>query len=424
MESVVIFWFRRDLRLDDNEGLQNAFKSQKKVLPIFIFDQNILENLPANDQRISLIYDFLKIVNGALNKRDASLHVFYGKPEIVFQKLMNKYPIAAVYTNKDYEPYAKHRDAVIKQLLEKNKIAFYSFKDQVIYEENELLKDDGSPYTVYTPYQKKWVKKYTEEDSFKRNTSGCFVKQKRIFPKIETIGFQYIKNDFLDYKLPKKEYSDFRDFPSQDVTSNLSIHLRFGTVSVRKIAQYAINENFPFLRQLIWREFYMQIVYHYPKVITQNFKKQYDAINWRNDEKEFEKWCNGMTGYPLIDAGMRQLNQTGRMHNRVRMICAGFLCKHLLIDWRWGEAYFAQKLLDYDLALNNGNWQWVAGTGCDAAPYFRIFNPTTQLKKFDSDLHYVKKWISDYDELSYPQPMVDHKYARERCLEAFKKSGK
>ncbi len=419
-ESIVIFWFRRDLRLEDNHGLHQALQSGKKVLPLFIFDENILTELPSDDRRVSLIYTLLKQLHAQLNTLESSLYVLKGTPQKVFRELTEIYEVEAVYTNTDYEPYAIRRDRKIAQLLKEKNSAFHSYKDQVIFEKEEILKSDGTPYTVYTPYQKKWVDSLqTIPIKVSDSLFQHFIKQKFAFPTLTAIGFEEVENNEIVYKLPQNDYETGRDFPTQEVTSQLSIPFRFGTVSIRKIAQFAIANHFPFLRQLIWREFYMQILYHFPQVVTQNFKPQYDEVVWRNQPEEFQKWCKGMTGYPLVDAGMRQLNQTGKMHNRVRMVCASFLCKHLLIDWRWGEAYFARKLLDYDLALNNGNWQWVAGTGCDAAPYFRIFNPHTQLKKFDPNAEYIRKWIQDFDTLHYPQPMVEHKYARERFLKAF-----
>lgn len=419
-ESIVVFWFRRDLRLEDNCGLHQALQSGKKVLPLFIFDENILVELPPNDRRVSLIYNILNQLNKQLNVLETSLCVLKGTPKKVFQKLTETYNVEAVYTNTDYEPYAIRRDKEVAELLKEKKSAFHLYKDQVIFEKNEIMKKDGKPYTVYTPYQKKWVASFQKIQTYDSTLFfHHFIKQKFTFPTLASIGFEEIENNEIAYKLPQNNYEKGRDFPSQEVTSQLSVALRFGTVSIRKITQFAIANHFPFLRQLIWREFYMQILYHFPQVVTQNFKPQYDEVVWRNNSEEFQKWCKGMTGYPLVDAGMRQLNQTGRMHNRVRMVCASFLCKHLLIDWRWGEAYFAKKLLDYDLALNNGNWQWIAGTGCDAAPYFRIFNPHTQLKKFDADLKYVQIWVQDFDTLHYPQPIVEHKYARERFLKAF-----
>ncbi len=419
-ESIVIFWFRRDLRLEDNHGLNQALQSGKKVLPLFIFDENILTELPSDDRRVSLIYTLLKQLHTQLNMLESSLYVLKGAPQKVFCELTEIYEVEAVYTNTDYEPYAIHRDREIAQLLKEKNRAFHSYKDQVIFEKEEILKNDGTPYTVYTPYQRKWVDSLqTMPIKISDSLFQHFIKQKFAFPTLTAIGFEEVENNEIIYKLPQNDYETGRDFPAQEVTSQLSIPLRFGTVSIRKIAQFAIANHFSFLRQLIWREFYMQILYHSPQVVTQNFKPQYDEVVWRDQPEEFQKWCEGMTGYPLVDAGMRQLNQTGKMHNRVRMVCASFLCKHLLIDWRWGEAYFARKLLDYDLALNNGNWQWVAGTGCDAAPYFRIFNPHTQLKKFDPNAEYVRKWIQDFDTSHYPQPMVEHKYARERFLKAF-----
>lgn len=423
--KISVFWFRRDLRLEDNKGLCEALQSGKKIVPLFIFDENILENLPKNDARVRFIYETLKTLNETLKKYNSSLLIKKGKPIKVWQELASIYQIETVYTNKDYEPYAIDRDQNVEAFLTLKNIAFKTYKDQVIFEENEICKNDGSPYTVYTPYKNKWLhqfikEKHTEEFKINYNNFYSFHSE---FPALSTIGFTKSNQSVKDYNLLHiKNYDEVRDYPYLNKTSCLSVHLRFGLVSIRKMVLFAIQTNAVFLSELIWREFFMQILFHFPKVVTNNFKKKYDAVIWRNNEIEFNKWCTGETGYPLVDAGMRELNQTGYMHNRVRMITAGFLCKHLLIDWRWGEAYFAEKLLDYDLSANNGNWQWAAGTGCDAAPYFRIFNPSSQIKKFDKDFKYIKKWVPEFQELTYPNPIVAHKHARERCLAAYKKA--
>ena len=423
--KVSFFWFRRDLRLEDNKGLFKALQSGNKVIPVFIFDEEILDKLPKDDARVSFIYDTLKAIDKTLKSYNSSLLVEIGNPLDIWEKLIDKYNVEAVYTNKDYEPYAIKRDQQVEVLLASKSIEFKTYKDQVIFEKSEVVKNDGLPYTVFTPYKNKWLQQFSEEKNtqeFKIDFEN-FYQFNVEFPTLSSIGFEQSSIKVKPYNLAGLEnYDEVRDFPFQDKTSYLSPYFRFGLVSVRKMVHFALKTNATFLSELIWREFFMQILYHFPKVVTNNFRQKYDAIPWRNNEEEFKLWRKGKTGYPLVDAGMRQLNTTGYMHNRVRMITAGFLCKHLLIDWRWGEAYFAEKLLDYELSSNNGNWQWAAGTGCDAAPYFRVFNPETQLKKFDKDLKYVRKWVLDFDELTYAKPIVEHKYARERAITTYKKA--
>jgi deoxyribodipyrimidine photo-lyase len=430
MDTISIFWFRRDLRLHDNVALYHALQSEEKILPIFIFDKDILEKIPKNDARISFIHKELNTMNEHLKSFKAGINMFHGTPKEVFQSLIEKYHIVKVFTNHDYEPYAIKRDLEIKQLLSSNTIEFLTYKDQVIFERNEITKKDGTPYVVYTPYSKKWLeayqvnqhKNYPSEDLLERFYAS-------VNPQVLTldaIGFNKtnipIKNYIFNSRIIN-EYEETRNFPSLDNTSKLGPHLRFGTVSVRQMVLRADEqENKIFLKELIWREFFMQILWHFPHTHKDSFKSKYDRINWRNNEEDFKKWCNGTTGYPMVDAGMRQLNETGFMHNRVRMLVGSFLCKHLLIDWRWGEAYFAEKLHDYEMSSNVGNWQWVAGTGVDASPYFRIFNPTSQIQKFDKELKYIQKWVPDFQELTYPTPMVEHKFARERCLKVYKEA--
>jgi len=430
MDKISIFWFRRDLRLHDNVALFNALKSGEKVLPIFIFDTSILDKLPKNDARVSFIIKELRSMNEHLKSFDASIDILHGKPIEVFESLIKKYQIASVFTNQDYEPYAIRRDQEILELLKSENINFNSFKDQVIFEKNEITKKDGNPYVVYTPYSKKWIEAYeqinhthyTSEDLL----SQLYTNSKTKEPTLEELGFEETNTPIKNYIFNSRiinEYEETRNFPALDNTSKLGPHLRFGTVSVRQMVSRAEEqENKTFLKELIWREFFMQILWHFPHTHKDSFKPKYDRIIWRNNEDDFKKWCNGTTGYPMVDAGMRQLNNTGFMHNRVRMLVGSFLCKHLLIDWRWGEAYFAEKLHDYEMSSNVGNWQWVAGTGVDASPYFRIFNPTSQIKKFDKDFSYIKKWVPDFQELTYPSPMVDHKFARERCLKTYKEA--
>jgi len=422
--EISIFWFRRDLRLEDNVGLNAALASGLPVLPIFIFDEDILEDLPKNDARVSFIYASLKEIHLKLKKNDSSLLIKKGNIKKVWKSLIAEFDIKKVFFNKDYEPYAIKRDHEISAFLELNKIEVSNHKDQVIFEENEILKADGRPYTVYTPFKNKWLAKFKEVNISEIVESGLqwsnFYQYETLFPTLEIIGFVKSKQKvYLPNLSVIADYDLNRDFPAKNGTSYLSPHLRFGTLSVRKLVMLALNKNAVFLSELIWREFFMQILFHFPSVVTNNFKSKYDNINWRDNQADFKRWCEGTTGYPLVDAGMRELNETGYMHNRVRMVTASFLCKHLLIDWKWGEAYFAEKLLDYELSSNNGNWQWAAGTGCDAAPYFRVFNPIIQLKKFDKDLVYTRKWIPEFD-FGYPEPMVAHKFARERALTAYK----
>ena len=431
--KVSIFWFRRDLRLDDNLGFLQALKGEYPVLPIFIFDKDILSELPNDDARVSYIFEQLQIMRKELQENyESSIGMFYDKPINIFEKLLEDYDIQAVFTNTDYEPYAKERDSQIQNLLEKKEIEFFSYKDQVIFEKSEVVKSDDTPYLVYTPYMKKWKEVFKSHDLkiyYTNDYLSNLIGNTRL-PNLSLsdIGFKKSSIQFPEYDVTPttiQEYENNRNLPAKESTSNLSPHLRFGTISIRKVLKKALNaENETFWNELIWREFFMQILYHYPETVTDAFKSKYDNIKWRNNEKEFELWKKGKTGYPMVDAGMRQLNKTGLMHNRVRMVVGSFLCKHLLIDWRWGEAYFAEKLLDYEMSSNVGNWQWVAGCGVDASPYFRIFNPQSQSEKFDKDKEYIKQWIPEYDTKDYPERMIDHKEARERCLQVYKEAVK
>jgi len=417
--SIAIFWFRRDLRLADNTALNAALANNENVLPIFIFDTNILEDLNSDDSRVSFIHQNLTTINKELKKYGSSVKSIHGKPIEVFKNLLNEHKITDVYINKDYEPHAQSRDKEIYELLQLNNVQLHGYKDQVIFEKLEVTKEDGKPYTVFTPYKNKWLT-HLSDISIK---STPLLNTKNFYPcdfeilTLEKLHFTQSTIQVPEYTLDViHDYAQKRDFPSVDGTSFLSTHLRFGTVSIREVMSN-LDEYSVFFSELIWREFFMQIICNFPKVVHSNFKAKYDGIEWRNNADEFKAWCEGKTGYPIVDAGMNQLNETGLMHNRVRMITAGFLCKHLLIDWKWGEAYFASKLLDYDLSANNGNWQWAAGTGCDSAPYFRIFNPAEQQKKFDKELDYIKKWNPDYEDT---EPIVEHKFARKRALDTYK----
>ncbi len=432
-KKVSIFWFRRDLRLDDNVGFLEALKGDYPVLPIFIFDSEILDKLPEEDARVSFIFATLQKMRSELQENQkSSLALFYGTPKTIFKNLLKDYEIQVVHTNHDYEPYAKQRDTEIKDLLKEEGVELLTYKDQVIFEKSEVVKDDGDPYVVYTPYKNKWKSKFNPEKHLHIHYTSQFLENLYQNSRLPTVslsdmGFKKSNIEVPDYTVTPtliENYEKTRNFPAKENgTSRLGPHLRFGTVSVRKMMKKAIaEENEVFWSELIWREFFMQILWHFPHTAKDSFRPKYDRIEWRNNEAEFEKWKKGQTGYALVDAGMRQLNETGYMHNRVRMLVASFLCKHLLIDWRWGEAYFAEKLLDYDMSANVGNWQWAAGSGVDAAPYFRIFNPMTQIDKFDKQKEYITKWVPDLQELTYPPKMVDHKMARERCLKVYKEA--
>jgi len=431
MQKVNICWFRRDLRLEDNAALHHALKAGKPILPLFIFDTNILDDLKKPfDRRVQFIHQEVMRLQRELQQMGSDILVKYGKPLELYQSLIKQYAIETVFTNHDFEPYAGKRDEQIAALLKENGIGFQHYKDHVIFEWHEILKADGKPYTVYTPYSKKWkaklndfyLKPYPTEKYF-----SAFKKElKTELPSLESMGFKAETYTFPDRTFKTsiiKSYGQHRDFPAIEGTSRLGLHLRFGTISIRKLAKFALQHNEKYLNELIWRDFYQSILKHFPHVVNRAFKPKYDHIPWRQSEDDFEQWCSGKTGYPMVDAGMRELVATGYMHNRVRMVVGSFFTKHLLLDWRKGEAFFAQHLLDFDLASNNGGWQWAAGTGCDAAPYFRIFNPTTQIQKFDKQHLYIKHWIPELeDPFNYPKPMVDHKFARERALTTYKEA--
>jgi deoxyribodipyrimidine photo-lyase len=423
-KDVAVVWLRRDLRLHDNAAFYHALRENTKVLPLFIFDTEILEDLDdPKDARVHFIHESLAILKAQLEQAGTTLLVLHGNPAELFKKLDAK----AVYTNHDYEPYAIKRDKTVNSILSKKGIPFNSYKDQVIFEKNEVTKDDGTPYTVFTPYSRKWKatlnKFYTKSYPVEKYLKNLLVTDQIPMPTLEKTGFQKSEIAF-PHRVVKQElianYDKQRNFPAIHGTSRLSVHLRFGTVSVRDLVRIALKKNEVWLNELIWRDFYHMILWHFPQVQNNAFKPAYDRIQWRNDPGEFKAWCEGQTGYPIVDAGMRELNATGFMHNRVRMVVASFLTKHLLIDWRWGEAYFAKKLLDFDLAANNGGWQWAAGSGCDAAPYFRVFNPQLQTEKFDPDLVYIRKWVPELGSEKYPEPIVDHQFARTRVLKAYK----
>lgn len=427
MKKITLFWFRRDLRLNDNTGLYYALQQEENILPLFIFDKNILDKLEDKaDARVEFIHDQITKISSELADKGSSILVKYGDPVEIHKDLMAEYDITAVYANRDYEPYAKDRDSAIDKLLSEKKIPFLTFKDQMIYEPGEIFNGSGGFYKVFTPFSRVWLSKFKEDNI----ESLSYFHWKNLFPtdpmpviSLSEMGFEKTK-----IKIPTQtaneelisHYDQNRNFPAKPGTSRLGIHLRFGTISIRELALKAASLNDTYLTELIWREFYMMILAFNPQVVDQAFKPAYDQIPWLNNEEQFDAWCQGKTGYPIVDAGMRELNQTGFMHNRVRMIVASFLTKHLLIDWRWGEAYFAKKLLDYELSSNNGGWQWAAGTGTDAQPYFRVFNPESQTEKFDKDLKYIKKWVPEFGSNDYPKPIVDHKFARQRAIDTYK----
>ncbi|MFN0217136.1 MAG: cryptochrome/photolyase family protein [Saprospiraceae bacterium] len=451
-QAISIFWFRRDLRLEDNAGLYQALKgrgqglAQIPVLPLFIFDREILDDLSdKKDARVEFIHMAISGLKNRLEEIGSTLLVRYGKPAEIWEQLLNEFEVASVYTNHDYEPYAINRDAVIGQLLSSKGIPLYSFKDHVIFEKDEVLKGDGTPYTVFTPYSKRWLEKLRSRHCAIQDETGkperisyylsSYPTEKYFGNLLKTnkmpmvslyeLGFAPAGIEFPSIQVARnliRNYDKTRDLPSLQGTSRLGVHFRFGTISIREKARHAQGLNATYLNELIWRDFYSQILGNYPHVVSSPFRLQYDRVEWRNAPEDFEKWKNGLTGFPIVDAGMRELNTTGFMHNRVRMIVASFLTKHLLLDWRLGEAYFAQKLLDFDLASNSGGWQWAAGCGTDAAPYFRIFNPSEQTKKFDPQHIYIKKWVPEFGTSSYPKPMVDHSFARIRCLETYKRA--
>jgi deoxyribodipyrimidine photo-lyase len=430
MNQITIFWFRRDLRVEDNTALYNALSERGNVLPLFIFDSDITDHLEnKGDLRLSFIHDEVHALKQIFEQHSSSLLIKYGKPVEIFKGLINDFSITAVYTNHDYEPYARTRDETVAKALKEKAIVFKTFKDQVIFEKDEVVKDDGRPYTVFTPYSRKWKAALGDGEIETLPSEKLLNKTIRTSPfpdfRIAEAGFTHQTFLFPEIVADReiiRNYHKTRDIPALRGTSRLSLHLRFGTISIRKLVKFAIENNETYLNELIWREFYMMILWHFPHVVDHAFKPQYDNVRWLNNEDHFAAWCEGRTGYPIVDAGMRQLNRTGYMHNRVRMVTASFLVKHLLTDWRRGEAYFAEKLLDFELSSNNGGWQWAAGSGCDAAPYFRVFNPELQTKKFDAGFEYIRKWVPEFEDFKYPKPIVEHKFARERVLNEYKRA--
>lgn len=424
---IAIHWFRRDLRLQDNHGLYRALKEHGDVLPVFIFDTNILDKLSTTkDRRVDFIHRALQGMQQELMKAGSTIRVEHGTPVEIWKRLLEEFEITGVTVNHDHEPYAQQRDAEVGQLLAERGIPFRTFKDISIFERGEILKDDGKPYTVFTPYSRKWLAHFepSMETAFpsEAHLSKLWKTSAKPLPSLAEIGFE--PTDLVVPPLELKDgllvgYKETRNLPAVNGTSKMSTHLRFGTVSVRELVRRSRVKSPTYLNELIWREFFMQVLWHFPHP-ERAFKPAYDNIPWRADEAGFQAWCEGRTGYPLVDAGMRELNATGLMHNRVRMVVASFLTKHLLVDWRWGEAYFAKQLLDFELSSNNGGWQWASGSGCDAAPYFRVFNPSLQMERFDPQLNYVKFWVPEYGNANYAKPLVVHEVARKRAIETYK----
>lgn len=427
-KEISVCWFRRDLRLEDHAALYHALKGRYPVVPLFIFDQNILSRLSnKQDARLTFIHQTLETLNAKLNDLGSTFEFKYGTPEQAWAEILKAYDVKAVYVNHDYEPYARERDDALAEYLRSENIIFNTYKDQVIFEKNEITKADLKPYTVFTPYFRQWHQNlnpfYLKAYPVAKYLDNLLAQPSKKIMSLSDMGFEKSTRPFpsKDFSSKLQGYEDKRDFPAQDETTNIGVHLRFGTISIRAAAREAMAQKAEkWLSELAWRDFYMMILWHFPNTVNQSFKPAYDNIVWRNNETEFEAWCKGETGYPLVDAGMKQLNETGYMHNRVRMLVASFLTKHLLIDWRWGEAYFAEKLLDYDQASNIGGWQWACGCGNDAAPYFRVFSPDLQAKKFDPQNEYILRWAPGYKNQKHVQPIVEHAFARERVLKVFK----
>ncbi len=463
--NAVLYWLRRDLRLEDNHALRQALASGQPVQCVFVFDSNILNTLPPTDRRLGFIWQSLREIQDTLRAAGGDLWCETGPAEDIIPRLAAQLGADAVYANEDYEPYARRRDTMVAQTLATMGKTFHAYKDQVIFARDELLTASGKPFTVFTPYCNAWLKKLSPQHSQALTVPSLTGRLRSpagtpAMPSLEELGFAQTepcllaagasgaKELFADFCQQRiQRYHQQRDYPGVKGVSYLSTHLRFGTISIRQLVQFA---NFDggegamcWLKELIWREFYQQLLWHFPDAATHSFKPQYRDLPFPNRLDWLESWQKGLSGYPLIDAAMRQLNQTGYMHNRLRMIAASFLVKDLLIDWRLGERYFAEKLLDFDLASNNGGWQWAASTGCDAQPYFRIFNPVTQSQKFDPDGRFIRRYVPELAALNdqaihapwqakalpegfklgrdYPLPIVDHAEQRQLALALFGK---
>ncbi len=434
-EPLSIVWLRRDLRLHDNAALYYALKSGRPVLVVFVFDRLILDVLEdRRDRRVEFIYKEIHKLQDQLTGMGSSLIARYGRPIDVLKSIIEEYNVAEVFTNHDYELYAKERDAVVKAMLAERGIGFQTSKDQAIFDLDEVMTGAGKPYTIFGAYSRNWVGKLNEFYLKSYPTEKYFANFYKTSPPpgpergIPTLGEMNFEPLGENYPVPAVdeaflwEYEKMRDYPARTGTSELGIHLRFGTISIRDLVRQARAISERFMTELAWRDFYFQILEHFPHVEKHAFRRQYEHLPFLNQPEDIERWKTGQTGYPFVDAGMRQLNQTGWMHNRARLITASFCVKHLLIDWRIGENYFGAKLRDYDLAANIGNWQWVAGTGNDPAPYFRVFSPDTQMKKFDPKLEYVRKWVPEYGTPDYVKPMIDHDFARQRAVETYKQA--
>lgn len=428
-QPIAVCWLRRDMRLHDNAALYHALKSGYPVLVLFIYDRDILDHLDdKRDRRVEFIHNQVLALQGQLTRMESTIAARYGRPIDIFRALIQEVEVAEVYTNYDYEVYAKTRDREIAGMLAEHGIGFNgSYKDTTLLDRDEVRSGSGGTYTVFTPYSKNWLSKLEDPFQVKSYPTEKYFHQfyktsPQVIPTLAEMGFEPLGDAFprpvVDDAL-LKTYQEMRDYPARTGTSELGIHLRFGTISIRDLARQAQVGSDTFLKELAWRDFYFQVLEHFPHVEHHAFRREYDNIRWRNNEEEFGAWCNGQTGYPLVDAGMRQLNQTGWMHNRVRMVTASFCIKHLLIDWRWGEAYFGKKLRDYDLSANNGGWQWAAGSGTDAAPYFRVFNPLLQAQKFDPKSEYIRKWVPEVNSPAYTKPIVEHTFARQRAIDAY-----
>ena len=425
---VCIFWFRRDLRLHDNKGFYAALKSGLPVVPLFIFDKDILDALQyKDDKRISFIYKAIEAMQAQLQKEGSTMEVRYGKPRDIFKQLLQDYEVKAVHTNEDYEPYAAERDGAVENLVKSNGATFHLYKDQVIFAKDEVTKKDGGHYSIFGPYSRAWRAQLKDDNHApapsEKHLKNCLAQKSKPMPTLAEMGFEKVALPTLPTQWDKeiiKHYHSTRNLPAVAGTTKMGVHLRFGTVSVRQLLAEALPINETYVNELTWREFFMQMLWHQPRLVDEPCNLRYANIQWRNNEEEYLRWCRGETGVGIVDAGMRELNETGFMHNRVRMLTASYLVKNLLVDYKWGEAYFGEKLLDFDLSANNGNWQWVAGCGCDAAPYFRIFNAELQAKKFDPKDQYIRKWVPEYGTSKYPKPMISHAAAKERCLKAYK----
>ena len=471
--DAALFWFRRDLRATDNAGLYHALKSARRVYCVFVFDTEILDALPNKlDRRVEFILESVGELEASLRALGGGLMVRHARADALIPALARELNVDAVFVNDDYEPLAIARDLRVRDELMRNDIGFHAFKDTVIFEKGEVLTQAGGSYSVFTPYKNAWLKKL---DDFYLKAYPVHAYAIRLapspanesLPTLASLGFEPTNLKALgidagesgarrrleDFVERMERYRDARDFPAVKGVSWLSVHNRFGTVSIRELAALAHAETLrrknpgaeTWLGELIWRDFYFQILYHHPHVVASAFRREYDAIEWPNDNALFAAWCEARTGYPIIDAAMRQINQTGYMHNRLRMIVASFLTKDLLIDWRLGEKYFADNLNDFDLAANNGGWQWAASTGCDAQPYFRIFNPVTQSERFDPAGKFIRRYLPELKNVpdkfihapwtmplpeqqscaavignDYPAPVVDHAVQREKALALYK----